>query len=138
MAIQLEKEYGLSARISLFAYRILAIIWIFKGFLGACELLGIPIPGWGGPILGDGRATVYSALFAGLDIISGVSLWLSFGWGSVIWVAVSLFYSLTVLVFAPGWHSIISALVVILLVILHIIYRITLRKDAFIEKLKRA
>ena len=138
MAIQLEKEYGLSARISLFAYRILAMIWILKGFLGACELLGVPVPGLSGAVLGDGRATVYSALFAGLDVIAGVSLWLSLGWGSVIWVSVSVFYSLTVLVFAPGWHSILSAMIVIILVILHIIYRITLRKDAFIEKLKRA
>lgn len=138
MAIQLEKEYGVTERVSLFAYRILAIIWILKGFLGACELLGIPIPGWGSHVLGDGRATVYSALFAGLDIIAGVSLWLSFGWGAVIWLSVSIFYSLTVLVFAPGWHSMLSAMIVILMVLLHAIYRLTLRKDAFIEKLKRA
>ena len=138
MAIQLEQELGFSGRASRLAYQILAILWIIKGIFGACELLGVAIPGWGGPLVADGRATVYSALFSGLDIIAGVSLWLSIGWGAVIWVCVSVFYGLTVLVFAPGWHSAVSAVVVILLVLIHAIYRITLRKDAFIEKLKRA
>lgn len=138
MTIQLEREFVGSDRISLLAYRILAIIWIFKGFLGACELLRVYIPVFAEMSVDGVHSTVYPALFAGLDIIAGVSLWLSIGWGAVIWVAVSGFYCLTVLVFAPGWHSVLSALTVALLVILHTIYRITLRKDAFIEKLKRA
>lgn len=138
MTIQLEQELGLVAKASRVAYRSLAILWIFKGFFGATELLGVAVPGLGWLIESDRQSTVYSALFAGLDIVAGVSLWLSIGWGAVIWVAVSIFYSFTVLVFAPGWHSVFSALIVIILLMIHAGYRITLRKDAFIEKLKRS
>ena len=138
MAIHLEQELGLAAKASRIAYRILAILWIFKGFFGACELLGVSIPGLSWMLTSARQSTVYSALFSGLDIVAGVSLWLSIGWGAVIWVAVSIFYSFTVLVFAPGWHSVFSALLVIIFLMVHAGYRITLRKDAFIEKLKRS
>lgn len=138
MAIHLHKERGVAERISLVFYRILAVLWILKGFLGACDLLGIPLFQWSAATIVQGRDTVFSALFAGLDIVAGVSLWLSLGWGAVIWFAVAVFYSFSVLVFAPGWHSVLSAFIVILLLLIHSGYRITLRKDAFIEKLKRS
>lgn len=138
MAIHLQKGDSFGERISLIAYRILAILWIFKGFLGACDLLGIPVVHWGAANMGAGRDTVFSALFAGLDIVAGVSLWLSIGWGAVIWFSVAVFYTASVLVFAPGWHSVFSAFFVILLLLIHSGYRITLKKDAFIEKLKRS
>jgi hypothetical protein len=138
MAIQLQKEQSFSDRASLVVYRTIAILWILKGFLGACDLLGIPLFNWSAATMSGGRDTVFSALFAGLDIVAGVSLWLSLGWGAVIWFAVALFYSFAVLVFAPGWHSVLSAIIVIILLLIHSGYRITLRKDAFIEKLKRS
>ena len=138
MAIQLHKERSFSDQASLIAYRVVAILWILKGFLGACDLLGIPLFHWSAAAMTGGRDTVFSALFAGLDIIAGVSLWLSTGWGAVIWFSVAVFYGFAVLVFAPGWHSVLSAFIVILLLLIHSGYRLTLRKDAFIEKLKRS
>lgn len=138
MTIQLQKEQSFADRASLFTYRIVAILWILKGFLGAGDLLGIPLFQWSAASMAGGRDTVFSALFAGLDIIAGVSLWLSIGWGAVIWFSVAVFYSFAVLVFAPGWHSVLSAFIVIILLLIHTGYRITLRKDAFIEKLKRS
>ena len=138
MAIHLHKEHSFGDQMSLVAYRVLAILWILKGFLGACDLLGIPFFHWGAANMSGGRDTVFSALFAGLDIVAGVSLWLSVSWGAVIWFSVAVFYSFSVLVFAPGWHSVLSAFIVILLLLIHSGYRITLKKDAFIEKLKRS
>lgn len=138
MAIQLQKEQNFADRASLVVYRTIAILWILKGLLGACDLLGIPLFSWGAATMAADRDKVFSALFAGLDIVAGVSLWLSLGWGAVIWFAVSVFYGFAVLVFAPGWHSVVSAMIVIILLLIHSGYRLTQRKDAFIEKLKRS
>lgn len=138
MAIQLQNERGLGERISVVIYRIVAILWIMKGLLGAADLFGFPLLSIGTDAANVERDRVFSALFAGLDMVAGVSLWLSIGWGAVIWFIVSAFYSFAVLYVAPGWHSVLSALFVILLLLIHSGYRITLRKDAFIERLKRS
>lgn len=65
--------------------RLLAVLWIFKGLLLWATILGAinaPLPFEGSA--GGYQATVI--YFAVLDIVAGVGLWLTAGWGGILWL----------------------------------------------------
>jgi len=72
------------------AYRILALLWVAKGLFGWAELIG-----FFGELPEFTRTMGWFAFFVPVvmpivDIIAGVSLWISWRWGAGVWTITAL------------------------------------------------
>ena len=118
MAIQIDARLTQGERLIPILYRLLALCWLAKGFAGWMRLVGMPTEDVA--FLLGATATDLKPLiaFSILDIVAGVSLWLSWRWGSGVWalsvvafIAACLFYGS----FAQSGPAIALSLVLLLL-----------------------
>ena len=90
MAIHLDASAAGWERPLRWAYRILALLWIAKGLFGWAELIGLY-----GHAVDYSRAMGWVAFFVPVvlpvvDIVAGVSLWISWRWGAGVWTITAL------------------------------------------------
>jgi len=89
MAIQLDASVITLEKPLQWIYRILALLWIGKGFLGWMVLASIQNDGI--HLLSNERLISFFSIIVlpVLDVVAGVSLWISWRWGSGVWACVA-------------------------------------------------
>ena len=92
MAIHLDSSTVSLDKPILWAYRCLALLWIAKGYLGWFYLMTATTSSL--HLVGhDGWVDLISMVVIPiLDIIAGVSLWISWRWGSGVWAVIAFGY----------------------------------------------
>lgn len=78
------------------AYRVLAVVWLVKGFWAWADLTGVIGPGLHLVKTDFDVVMAMALIFAILDLIAGVSLWMSWRWGAGVWFLVATAYGLSV------------------------------------------
>ena len=71
-------------------YHLLALVWIAKGLVAWCVILGVPVPLVSNFENLDTPDQTKLVLFSILDLVAGVALWLSPQWGGVVWLIACL------------------------------------------------
>ena len=130
MAIHLGSSTVTSDKPILWAYRCLALAWIAKGYWGWFYLMTTPSGdvhlladyGW--------NSFFTTVVMPILDIIAGVSLWISWRWGSGVWVCVAFGYVCLELIQRSNLNSIMPIIVTVLLLIFHFARVLLLRVNA--------
>lgn len=107
---------------SAFRY-LLAVAWITKGLFSWCVILGVPLhhimPFEDMSVL----ARIVFVIFSNLDVVAGVALWLSPVWGSTLWLVACLAECVRQLASAPSILREASLGVLLLLLLLHFLFR---------------
>jgi len=119
MAIHLGSSTVTSDKPILLGYRCLALAWIAKGYLGWFYMISVPNSDF--HLMGDnGWYSFFSMVVMPiLDIVAGVSLWISWRWGSGVWASVALTYVCWELSQRSNLYSIITLIAIVLLLLLH-------------------
>ena len=121
MAIHLDVSQTKLHFVLQVSYRILAIFWLIKGFWAWAELTGT---------LGPGLHLVKTALdaelamalvFAILDLIAGVALWMSWRWGAGVWFLVATAYGLSAIASQSSFGHEMLGVFTLVLVVVHIL-----------------
>jgi hypothetical protein len=97
----------------------LALAWIAKGYFGWFNLITIPSSdlhfmgdhGWNGFFL--------MVVIPILDIVAGVSLWISWRWGSGVWACVALGYVCLEFIDPSHLLSLMPLISIVLLLVIH-------------------
>ena len=129
MAIHFNSSTVRSNRPIVWAYRGLALAWIAKGYLGWFYLITAPNNGFN--LLSAGGWFVFFAVVVVpvLDIVAGVSLWISWRWGSGVWASVAVGYICLALSKGTYMQSILPVSAVFVLLIFHIARVIFIRRN---------
>ena len=119
MAIHIGSSTVTSDKPILWGYRCLALAWIAKGYLGWFYVITVPSSDF--HLMGDnGWYSFFSVVVMPiLDIVAGVSLWISWRWGSGVWACVALAYVCLELSQRSNLHSTIPITAIVLLLLLH-------------------
>ena len=119
MAIHLDSTTVTLDKPIVWAYRLLALAWIIKGYLGWYFLMAVPNSGFH-LLASDGWLGFFAMVVMPiLDIVAGVSLWISWRWGSGVWASVAIVYMGLALSQRANVHSFIPLVAVGLLLIAH-------------------
>ena len=71
-------------------YHLLALVWIAKGIVAWCIILGAPVPVISRFETLHAYDQIKFIIFSILDLVAGVALWLSPQWGGVVWLIACL------------------------------------------------
>ena len=115
MAIHLDVSQTRLDRVLQSLYRGLGILWLIKGFYGWAILTGMT----GSSDAAFDAGMVLRVIFSVLDLIAGVSLWMSWRWGSGVWFIVALAYGLSGFLMFTDFFGKASSVVVLLLTLVH-------------------
>lgn len=115
MAIHLDVSQTRLDRVLQTLYRGLGILWLIKGFYGWAILTGVT----GGGVAAFDTVMVLRVIFSVLDLIAGVSLWMSWRWGSGVWFIVAFSYAILGIGMFPEFSGKASSIFVLLLTIIH-------------------
>ncbi len=119
MAIHLDSSTVSLDKPILWAYRCLALLWIAKGYLGWFYLMTATTSSL--HLVGhDGWVDLISMVVIPiLDIIAGVSLWISWRWGSGVWAVIAFGYVCLEITEHTHVHSFMPVIVIGLLLAIH-------------------
>ncbi len=127
MAIHLDLSQTKLHFVLQVAYRILAVFWLIKGFWAWADLTGV---------LGSGlhlaktdfeADMAMSLIFAILDLIVGVALWMSWRWGAGVWFLVATAYGLSAIAAQASFGSKFLGVLTLALVVIHLMRIIFVR-----------
>jgi hypothetical protein len=135
MAIHFDTSTVTSDRLIIWLYRCLALAWIAKGYLGWFYLITASNNGFN-LLSGAGWIDFFAlVVIPVLDIIAGVSLWISWRWGGGVWASVAVGYVCLALNKETYMQSILPISAVFLLLILHVV-RVFLIRGKFEKQMK--
>jgi len=119
MAIHLGSSTLTSDKPILWGYRCLALAWITKGYLGWFYLITVPNIDF--HLMGDnGWNSFFSMVIMPiLDIIAGVSLWISWRWGSGVWACIAFSYVCWEITRRSNMYSLMPLIAIALLLLIH-------------------
>lgn len=98
----LERKNVLGRHIIRAFYHLLALVWIAKGIVAWCIILGVPVPVISRFETLHAYDQIKFIIFSILDLVAGVALWLSPQWGGVVWLIACLAESARQLASVPS------------------------------------
>ena len=127
MAIYLDVSQTKLHLVLQVAYRILAMIWLVKGFWAWADLTGAIGPGLHLLKTAFDTSLAMALIFAILDLIAGVALWMSWRWGAGVWFLVATAYGLSALAAQASFGSEMLGVLTLALVAVHVLRVIFVR-----------
>ena len=103
------------------AYRVLAMIWLVKAFWGWTTLVGAIGPGIHVFQANFDPEMVMNVIFAILDLIAGVALWMSWRWGAGVWFLIATAFGFSALTLSTALTDKLLALISLILVTAHLL-----------------
>ncbi len=102
-------------------YRVLAMFWLLKGFWGWASLVGAVGPGLHVFQANFAPEMVMNVVFAILDLIAGVALWMSWRWGAGVWFLIATAFGLSALTVSSALAVKLLAVISLILVTAHLL-----------------
>ncbi len=103
------------------AYRVLAVVWLVKGFWGWASLVGAVGPGLHVFQAAFDTEMTLRVIFSVLDLVAGVALWMSWRWGAGVWFLVATAYGLSALALPTELAVKFVGVMTLLLVTIHLL-----------------
>ncbi|MFM8608685.1 MAG: hypothetical protein ACKOBC_12095 [Hyphomicrobiales bacterium] len=121
MAIHLDVSQTKLHFVLQVSYRILAIFWLIKGFWAWADLTGAIGPGLHLVKTALDAELAMALVFAILDLIAGVALWMSWRWGAGVWFLVATAYGLSAIASQSSFAHEMLGVFTLVLVVVHIL-----------------